>query len=63
MDKHEVIEAFCKLSREVMEKKFNFIQPADCFCNPGAKPMGSYQFSTEIMQFIENAVRKELDAK
>jgi hypothetical protein len=57
----EVRARFCGLSTKVMENKFDLIEPADCFCggNPMLDPSG-YQFSAQVMQFIEQAVDEKL---
>jgi hypothetical protein len=56
--KQEVIEKFCILSTDVMKKVFDNQYPADCFC--GEKEYHHYQFSDEVMSFIENAIKEAI---
>lgn len=63
MEKKELIARLCSLSREVMEKKFCYQRAADCFCGENPVTAGEFQFSPEILAFIETAVRKELAKK
>ena len=57
MTREEVIKRFCALSTKVMEKQFNYLIPADCFC--GEKAFGG-AFDSEIVEFIESAVEEKL---
>jgi hypothetical protein len=61
MTKEQTIERFCKLSEQVASsQKFNWMHPADCFCTNRCNGF-NFQFSEEIMYFIEKAVQKELN--
>lgn len=59
LTKQEVIERFCKLSSDVMTRKFECEEPADCFC--GQKTSFDYRFSSEIMGYIELAVMEKIE--
>ena len=60
MSKNEVIERFCKLSAEVMRRKFKCNYAADCFCGNHA-PDWNYSYSEKILKFIEESVREKLN--
>ena len=62
MRKNQVIERFCKLSRAVSQQRFKSQEAADCICEPSHSLMaiGGYQFSEQVMHFIETAVHDEL---
>ena len=60
MTKEQVLVQLCMICERVMRLKYNSRIHADCFCgnNPGVE--GDYRFDTEIIEFIKNAVDKEL---
>jgi len=64
----EVIERFCKLQAEVMERHLGFSQPADCFCGKGGGfgpehvHSEHYRNDGHALEFIELCVRARLDA-
>jgi len=62
MTKQEVIARFCALSNEVMNRKFECREAADCFCSEAEHNLG-FNFSEDIMQFIERAVEAKLPAR
>lgn len=59
LTKGEVRERLCRLATEVMSKKFGYLQPADCFCKDHTK--GDYQFSDEILKYVEDAVNQKME--
>jgi hypothetical protein len=59
MTKQEVLERLCDLCSEVMAREFDYLEPADCFCQPN--PEHDFQFSPRILQFIEEAVGSRLE--
>lgn len=63
MTKEEVIKRFCALASEV-GPKLSSLHAHDCFCGEnnlsGNDTFGGFQFSHEIMEFIEEAVRDAL---
>ncbi len=68
LEKVEVIERFCALSSRVMREKFKFNEPADCFCEHSQPPLvqpplATYEFSSHIIEFIEQAVDSALKGK
>lgn len=62
MEKQEVISRFCDLSRLVIQVKYDYSIPADCFCgqNGGFEIMGGFQYSEKVILFIEQAVKEKL---
>jgi hypothetical protein len=58
MTKRAVLERLCILARKVGEEEYNSLEPYDCFC--GEKIHPDYQFSTQILEFIEEAVNTKL---
>lgn len=60
MTKHEITEAYCKLSSRVMDEVFHYNHFADCFCGKVDLTDSSYQFSEEIYKFIEDAVNEKI---
>ncbi len=63
MDKQDVIERLCALATEVMKREFECRLAADCFCGKNKFNVGNYSLDREVLEFIERAVRKELDAR
>ena len=63
-NKEEVLARLCALSNEVMDKRHQYSKPADCFCTLGREPSGSgywsFEFSEDILAFIEAAVNEKL---
>lgn len=65
MTRDQVLERFCNLTTEVMKKRFNAMEAADCFCGTQDltayfKAGCTYQFSEKIVKYIEDAVREKL---
>jgi len=56
MTKEEVLSRFCKLSYQVMTEVFKCNIPADCFCSTCDTEALDFQFSEQIIRFIETAV-------
>lgn len=56
LTRNQVLARFCALSSFVAVKKYAWKEPADCFCYAGKHLHFDYQFSSEIMKFIEVAV-------
>jgi len=63
MTREEVVARFCALATEV-GPKINPLHAHDCFCGEnelsGEQMFGGFQFSREIVEFIENATRVAL---
>lgn len=57
MTKKEVIQRLCKLASDVGEHK-NHRCAHDCFCEEAAFDI--FNFSEEVMQFIEEAVETKI---
>ena len=61
MEKTEVFESFCKLTRKVNAEVFNFALPADCVCVEKALPLGlRFEFDQKVLDFIEAAVSEKI---
>jgi hypothetical protein len=58
MTQQEVLERLCALCTEVMAREFGYEVAADCFCNSKHNP--GFQFSPQIIRFIEEAVTARL---
>jgi hypothetical protein len=59
MTPQEVQNRLCMLTTKVMEKQFSCHTPADCWC--GQKEIApGFQFSEDIIKFIEEAVEEKL---
>jgi hypothetical protein len=56
------IQRFCALATRVMERKFDSLIPADCFCgeNYFSGVLDRYKFDAAILAYIENAVEEQL---
>ena len=64
MTRQQVIERYCLLSKKVAIEVFKFTVPADCFCGDNkfaAEHPEHYQYSDEVIQFIEDAVNEKLN--
>lgn len=57
MDKDAALIRLCHLTSEVMARRFDYHEPADCFCSHSFRHETT---SEAVIEFIENAVRKEL---
>lgn len=60
MEKQEVIERFCQLSRKVNKEIFKFHRAADCFCNH-VPQLSNFQFEEEVIKFIEDSVQEAIN--
>lgn len=63
MTQDELIVRFCRLATKVGDKKFKNNFAHDCFCSSEHSlhdPVG-FQFEEPVIEFIENAVDKELN--
>ena len=58
MKKQEVIAQLCELASMVGNDVFNSQLPHDCFCDPLPDPY--YQFDSQVMEFISNAVKSAI---
>ena len=71
MNKKQTIKRFCKLTEEVMRKRFAFTEAADCLCeepwlddeNLLHRLNLSSSTSEAVIQFIEDAVAEKLASK
>jgi len=63
MRKYEVIERLCSLTSEVMRGAYGCSIPADCFCGASKSKASDFQFSEEIIEFVENAVWEKIQKK
>lgn len=52
MEKDEVISRFCALSNKVMDKVYEFSEPADCFCGLNQMSPANYQYSEKISKTL-----------
>jgi len=59
MTRQDVLKRFCQLSDDVMTKVFMCRVAADCFCRKDKH----FNFSAEVVKFIEEAVREKIDGK
>ena len=59
MKREEIIKKFCELSAKVMEKKFKYAIPADCFCEHYDKD--NFQFDQAVIDFIIDATNEKLE--
>ena len=62
MNEKQVLEYFKRIGLMVNKEKFNFDIPSDCFLHViegKTKPL--FQYSEEILNFIENAVIEKLN--
>lgn len=60
--RQEVLLRLCRISSGVMRDRFDYVEAADCFC--GSNPYGGwggYRFGSDVMTFIEDAVREKLE--
>lgn len=61
MTKEDVIEKFCMIAMNVMEKRFHYSEAADCFCHCcNQRSFRDYHFSPHVLTFIEQAVNDAL---
>ena len=60
MKKHEVIERMCALSAKVGSEVFKDSEAYDCFCRVGHPTNNHYQFSEDVLKFIETAVAEKI---
>jgi len=60
MSKKEIVIRLCMLTTKVMNKKYNYTEPADCFCDASVLN-SSFNFSPEVLKFIEEAVDEKLE--
>ena len=58
MNKAKLLRRLCTLTTMVMDLKFHFEVPADCFCDRGDSHTAT---SEEVVAFIEAAVHEKLD--
>lgn len=58
--KEKVLERLCEISSEVMDAMYNCSKPADCFCGDNPGHPNHFQFSEEVLSFIEDAVREKI---
>jgi len=64
MTRQQVIERYCLLSKKVATDVFRFTVPADCFCGDNkfaAENPAYYQYSEDVIRFIEDAVNEKLN--
>lgn len=59
MTKQEVLMSLCSICHSVMDKKFDYMEPADCFCVGSSD--SNFQFSPKVLDFIRDAVREKLE--
>jgi hypothetical protein len=60
MTKEEVISKFCALSSLVGKNVFKNQKASDCFCGALSLSDNNFQFSEDVFQFIESAVKSEI---
>jgi hypothetical protein len=58
MDRDAVVERLCELATKVRDQHFGLLHPTDCFCEGASK--FNFQFSPEVIEFIEQAVNEKL---
>ena len=57
----EILRRFCLLAELVNREQFKFAIPTDCFCNDRhTQDNIHFQFSDQVMEFIEEAVKQQL---
>ena len=61
MTKTEVITRLCDLSSQVGDKVFKNKEAHDCFCD--LNPMAGFQFSEQVILFIEKAVKEAIEVE
>lgn len=57
----EVIARLCAIASNVAKRQFQNDLPADCFCHE--KKMIGFQFSDQILDFMEVAVEEHINKK
>jgi len=56
----EVLKALCAITTKV-GKHLDNMQPYDCFCRAFADTNPNFQFSPEVIAFIEQAVQAKIE--
>jgi len=62
-NKEDVIERLCLLASKVGKDEFKHEISHDCFCGVNKYDVSTFRFEDEVIQFIENAVNKELSKR
>jgi hypothetical protein len=70
INQQQVKDRLCQLTYNVMAEVFNGSIPADCWCGKREEKMAAmridwvtYQFSEDVLAFIEQAVRADIEAR
>ena len=61
--KSDLLARLCALCTEVGERLYNSREPHDCFCNARTEDSDSFQFSSDIIDWIEEVVELSIPPK